>query len=151
VIDIVAWHPASRTVLVIELKTRIVDVSDLMATMDVRRRLALRIARDRGWEPVAIGLWVVVAPSRTNSRVLAEHATILRAKFPADGRVMRRWVAKPSGDVAALSFMPQVHLGDLGRDATTPKRVRRSRASVDGASNEPVSPREPRIGVAFRD
>ena len=151
VIDIVAWHPASRTLLVIELKTRIVDINDLMATMDVRRRMADRIARERGWEPRAIGLWVVVAPARTNARAVAEHATILRAKFPADGRVMRSWLAKPIGDVAALSFMPQVRLGDLGRDTTTPRRIRRAISSVDQRTRPPSERGKRRIGVAFRD
>lgn len=151
VIDIVAWHAASRTILIIELKTRIVDVNDLMATMDVRGRVALRIANDRGWDPVAIGLWVVVAPARTNGRILAEHATVLRAKFPGDGRTMRRWLTNPSGSVAALSFMPQVHLGNLGRDATTPRRIRRSRSSVDPGSRPPAGHRSPRIGVSFHE
>jgi hypothetical protein len=151
VIDIVAWHAASRTLLVIELKTRLVDINDLMATMDVRGRMASRIAQDRGWEPLAIGLWVVVAPARTNTRALAEHATILRAKFPADGRVMRRWLARPIGDVAALSFMPKVRLGDLGRDPTTPRRIRRPAPSVDERSAPSADRRKPRVGVAFRD
>jgi hypothetical protein len=151
VIDIVAWHAASRTLLVIELKTRLVDINDLMATMDVRGRMASRIAQERGWEPLAIGLWVVVAHARTNTRALAEHATILRAKFPADGRVMRRWLARPIGDIAALSFMPKVRLGDLGRDATTPRRIRRPTASVDELAAPSSDRRTPRIGVAFRD
>jgi hypothetical protein len=151
VIDIVAWHAVARSLLVIELKTRIVDISDLMATMDIRGRVARRIAGDRGWRPAAIGLWVVVAPARTNARALAEHATVLRAKFPGDGRTMRRWLANPTGSVAALSFMPQVHLGDLGRDPTTPRRVRQPAPSVTAAPSKPAKPREPRIGVSFRD
>lgn len=151
VIDIVAWQAASRTMLLIELKTRIVDVNDLMATMDSRRRIAPRIARDHGWESLSIGVWVAVAPGRTNARVLAEHATTLRAKFPADGRAMRRWLTMPTGPIAALSFLPQVWLGDLGRDATTPRRVRRPTSSVDAASRRQVARRSPRIGVTFRD
>lgn len=151
VIDIVAWHAASRTILVIELKTRIVDVNDLMTTMDVRGRMARRIANEHGWDPVAIGLWVVVAPARTNGRILAEHATVLRAKFPGDGRTMRGWLARPSGSVAALSFMPQVHLGNLGRGATTPRRVRRSRSSVDPGAKPTAAPQTPRIGVTFHE
>lgn len=150
VIDIVAWHAATRTILIVELKTRIVDISDLMTTMDIRARMAMRIAHDRGWTPAAIGLWVVVAPSRTNSRILAEHATVLRAKFPQDGRVIRGWLARPSGAVAALSFLPQVRLGILGRDPTTPRRVRRSPASVKQASDAGEGHRQPRIGVTFR-
>jgi hypothetical protein len=151
IIDIVAWHAVSRTLLIIELKTRIVDVNELMATMDIRGRVARRVARERGWDPVAIGSWVAVASARTNARVLSDHATILRAKFPGDGRTMRRWLADPEGDVAALSFVPQVRLGNLGRDFTTPRRVRRPRSSVDDGRDRAHERRAPRIGVTFRD
>ncbi len=50
IIDILAWHPGRRALLVIELKTDIVDVNDLLGTMDQRRRLARQIALDRGWD-----------------------------------------------------------------------------------------------------
>lgn len=149
VIDIVAWHSASRIVLVIELKTRIVDISDLMATMDIRRRVAGQIAKDHGWDPVAIGVWVVVAPGRSNARALADHATVLRAKFPSDGRSMRRWLSRPTGDIAALSFMPDVRVADFGRDPTTPRRVRRASSSTDRGSRSAPERRIPRIGVTF--
>ena len=151
VIDIVAWHAASRSLLVIELKTRLVDISDLMATMDVRRRVAWQIARDRGWEPATVSVWVVVAPSRTNARILADHRTVLRSKFPDDGRAMRRWLAQPGGEVSALSFLSDVRVGDLGRDVTTPRRVRRRRLSVGEREETQTARRAPRIGVAFRE
>ena len=149
VIDIVAWHAASRIMLVIELKTRIVDINDLMATMDVRRRVAWQIGEEHGWDPVAVGVWVVVAPARSNARALADHATVLRAKFPADGRSMRRWLSKPTGEISGLSFMPQVRVSDLGRDPTTPRRVRRSPRSTHREERLAVGRREPRIGVTF--
>jgi hypothetical protein len=151
VIDVIAWHAAARTLLIIELKTRIVDINELMATMDIRGRVARRIALDRGWDPLAIGLWVVVAPGRTNARALADHATVLRTKFWGDGRTMRRWLSSPRGNVAALSFMPQVRLGHLGRDVVTPRRVRRTRPSVEPGATGGRRGRQPRIGVTFRD
>jgi hypothetical protein len=151
VIDILAWHAATRSLLVIELKTRIVDVNALTATMDIRRRVARRLARDQGWEPSTVSIWVLVAPSRTNARILAEHRTVLRAKFPADGRSMRRWLARPDGDVAALSFLPQVGGGDLSRDLAAPRRVRvRSTGGRTHGSDAPSRP-GPRIGVTFHE
>ena len=151
VIDIVAWHAASRSLLVIELKTRIVDVSALMATMDIRRRVAWQIARDHGWDPTTVSLWVIVAPSRTNERILADHQVVLRAKFPADGRVMRRWLASPDRSVAGLSFLPEVRLGDLSREISTPRRVRRRNAGSPERGPRVSQRREPRIGVTFHD
>lgn len=158
VIDIIAWNAATRIALVVELKTAIVDVNDLMSTMDRRRRLASKIASDLGWNAEVVATWVVVAPGRSNDRALAEHATVLRAKFPGDGRSMRRWLARPSGEIAALSFLPKARLSDLGRDGRAPRRVsaRSSSAqgqvlSVDVPSEKAANRPEPRIGVAFRD
>jgi len=42
VIDILAWHAPTRTLLVVELKTEIVDVQLLIGTVDRYRRLARR-------------------------------------------------------------------------------------------------------------
>ncbi|MGZ8438724.1 MAG: hypothetical protein ACXWXR_09315 [Candidatus Limnocylindrales bacterium] len=151
VIDIVAWHAASQSLLIIELKTRLVDLNDLMASMDIRHRVAWQLARERGWDPTSVSLWVIVAPVRTNARILADHRTVLRAKFPTEGRTMRRWLAQPSGEVAALSFLPQVRVADLRRDAATPRRVRRGAAGPVEPGTSGIGRRAPRIGVTFRE
>jgi len=151
VIDIVAWHAASQSVLVIELKTRLVDLNDLMATMDIRRRVVWQIARDQGWEPSTASVWVVVAPSRTNARILADHRTVLLAKFPADGRQMRRWLADPQGPIAALSFLPQARVPNLGRDLAGPRRVTRASQRAGERAPAPVRGPAPRVGVTFSE
>jgi len=103
VIDLLLWHPGRRALLIIELKTEIVDTGDLLSTMDRRRRLAREIVKERGWDPVTISTWVIVAPSRTNERRVAEHRSVLRSAFPADGRQIRGWLRDPVGSIAALS------------------------------------------------
>ncbi len=50
-IDILAWHAASRSLLVIELKTELVDVQETVGTLDRKRRLAAQVAAERGWKP----------------------------------------------------------------------------------------------------
>jgi hypothetical protein len=130
IIDVVAWHPARRTLLIIELKTEIVDVSDLIGTMDRRARLAWQIARDRGWRPESVSVWVVVADSRTNRRRLSAFATVLRRAFPADGRAMRAWLRSPGQRIAALSFLPKEHQANLGLSPAARMRVRRPPAAA---------------------
>ncbi len=127
VIDIVAWHSTYRSLVVIELKTELVEITELMGSLDRKRRLAAAIANDRGWDPMATSAWVVLAESRTNRRAVSGHETVLRAKFPADGRTMRGWLRRPRGRVDALSFLPSVHTERLGRDLGPVRRVSRTR------------------------
>lgn len=119
VIDILAWHAPSRTLLIVELKTELVDVNELAGTADRRRRLADEIARQRGWRPTRVGVWVVLASGRTNRRHVADHSALLRNAFPADGGALRRWLRQPDGSIAALSL--ESFRAPIAR---TPKRVR---------------------------
>lgn len=130
VIDILAFHPESGCLLIIELKTEIVDLEDLLATMHRRVRLAKTIAREHGWAPRFVGCWVIVAESDTNRRRLRAHRATLRSAFPADGHFMRAWLRKPNGGISALSFWADAS----GRSATQPlatrKRVRKPQTPV---------------------
>jgi transcriptional regulator with XRE-family HTH domain len=124
VIDLLLWHPGRRALLIIELKTELVDVGELLGTMDRRRRLAFAIAEERGWHPTSVSSWVILADSRTNQRRAAAHQAMLRNAFPADGRRMRRWLADPVGPIAALSMWST----PAGRSTAPTKRVRRRAA-----------------------
>lgn len=127
VIDVLAWHEARRMLLVVELKTAIVDVQDLLASMDRRRRLAARIGRERGWatDGATVSAWVVIADTRTNRARLAAHSAVLRAAFPADGRTIPGWLADPLFPLAALSFLQIVHRRNGKSGPGGPERVRR--------------------------
>lgn len=104
IIDILAWHGQRQALLLIELKTAVIDVQETVGTFDRKRRLARQIAAGRGWRPRIVGAWLVIADSATNRRRVAAHREMLRAAFPADGRTVRRWLREPGEDVRALSF-----------------------------------------------
>ena len=123
VVDILAWHPGRRALLVIELKTEIADANELVGTFDRKRRLAAQIARERGWQPTSISAWVIVAASRTNRARIAAHRAMFRGAFPDDARALVRWLRDPVGNLAVLSSWPE----GRGRAATSVRRVRRAR------------------------
>lgn len=129
IIDILAWHPTRRILLVIELKTEIVDVNEMLGTLDRKRRLAMEVARGRGWHPTAVGTWLVVAPSRSNRRALAEHSALLRSKLPADARTVRSWLRDPTGPIDAVGSLPTVHGMHLGPSPAPIRRVTKRRAA----------------------
>ena len=130
VIDGLAWHAVTRSLLVLELKSEIVDINDLMGSVDRKRRLAADIGRSRGWVPVTVSTWVVVADSRTNRRMLARHASALRLKFPADGHAIAAWLRRPMGAINALGFMPIASLAITGATVAGARHARRARAPM---------------------
>lgn len=129
VIDILAWHEATRTLLVIELKTELVDISELLGTLHRKQRNATTVAAERGWKPDRVATWLVVRDTRTNRRRLAEHRRTLRAALPTDGRTVPAWLRCPAGPLAALSFLPDDRPRSVGRAPTGVRRVRRSSAA----------------------
>lgn len=105
-IDILAWHPGRRALLVIELKTEIVDVNELLGRLDSKRRLAHEVARERGWNAVTTAAWLIVADSSTNRRRVAAHEQMLRSALPNSKPELRRWLSDPQDTIGALTFWP---------------------------------------------
>jgi hypothetical protein len=103
VIDILAWHEKTGSLLVIELKTAIADVNELLGTMDRKKRLAAQIANERGWQPKTVSAWLVVADTRTNRRRLDAHMTVIRNAFPDGTWATRRWLRRPRETIAAVT------------------------------------------------
>lgn len=133
VIDLLAWHPGRRALLVIELKTELVDVGETLGTMDRKQRLASKVAAERGWDAATVSGWIILAAGRTNERRLAAFGSTLRAAYPADARRMKAWLKDPIGSVAALSIWhdpsPASSRASSTRLATT-QRVRRGSSST---------------------
>ena len=148
VIDILAWHAGPRALLLIEIKTDIVDVNELLGTLDRKRRLARQVAAERGWNALEVGVWLVVAEGTTNRRRVEAHRSVLRSVLPDDGFRVRTWLRDPVGVLAALSFwgpsfgrvpragrgqtagsLPDSQMTNARRPLPPSRRVRRSSAT----------------------
>jgi transcriptional regulator with XRE-family HTH domain len=127
VIDILAWHPGRRALLVIELKTDLADMNELVGTLDRKRRLARQVARARGWDPVTISAWLIVSSSRTNRRRVEAHQAMLGAALPDGGRTIRAWLSDPVRPFGGLSFWTDIH-GGTGRHG--PRSIGRVRPAA---------------------
>jgi len=141
VIDILALHEPTGSLLVIELKTEVVAIEDVLMTMDVRMRHAARIARDRGWRASSVSAWLVIADSSTNRRRVRDHRSVLRSAFPSDGRRVREWLRGPTGTVRALSFWSDSNGMTATRKAVATRRVRtlKSPAASDQIRTDPAA------------
>ena len=70
-VDVLAWHEASLTLLVIEVKSVVPDVQATLATLDRKGRLGAEIAATVGWRPRTIARLLVINASRTSRRRVA--------------------------------------------------------------------------------
>ena len=112
---------------IFEIKADLSDPAGLVSQVDRYRRLAPRIAGERGWASERVSTWAVIAETNTNRRRLAAHEALLRGAFPADGRALGAWLRDPAERINGLTFLPYPH-GETGtRSLSTVKRVRSAR------------------------
>jgi hypothetical protein len=124
-IDLLAWHAPSRTVLVVEIKTEVASVEGLLRPLDVKGRLAARIARERfGWQAQTVSRLLVLPDERTQRRRVEKHATVFTNAFPTRTRQVKRWLRDPAGDLAGLLFLPIAQLVGTARNPSSVRRVR---------------------------
>ena len=124
-VDIVGWHAETRTLLIIEVKSRIADVQDLHATMDRKCRVVPGLlARKRGWRALNVGRVLVVVDTTTVRRTVLSHAVTFDAALPERTSAVRRWLRRPAGPVAGIWFLPPITPRDGKQVSTGPHRVR---------------------------
>lgn len=126
VIDLVAWHAERRMLLVVELKTEIVDVGELIGTFDRKLRLAGRAVADLGWQPAAVGACLIVAESMTNRRRVATHRATFRSFLPDGVLPLRRWLSggTTTAGARALVFFSNDHHSNVRSAFAAARRVR---------------------------
>jgi transcriptional regulator with XRE-family HTH domain len=92
-IDVLAFHPASGVVLVIEIKTEIRDVGQIERSLGWYEREAWAAARRIGWQPSrVIGCLLLLATEANDVRVASNRASI-QAGFPLRARDLAPIVA----------------------------------------------------------
>jgi transcriptional regulator with XRE-family HTH domain len=105
-IDLVAWHAASGTLLVIEIKTELVSAEGTLRKLDEKDRLAPKVVRERfGWRPERVSRLLVLPADRTQRRHVARHAAVLDRALPVRGDALRASLRRPNGRVAGLWFV----------------------------------------------
>ena len=107
-IDVLAFHPATRSLLVIEVKSVVPDLQAMLFALDRKVRLARQIARERGWDPVTISAVLVLPDDRTARRRLAAVAATLASTLPARTVEVRRWLKEPQGALRGVWFLTDV-------------------------------------------
>jgi hypothetical protein len=141
-VDIVAWLPEARALLIIEIKTELVDLQDLLRTVDMKTRVVPGVVRrSRGWRAEHVASVVVLPSNNSHRRAVAAHADLLDAALPGRTREVRRWIQQPDGALRGIWFFPCINGGNGMEQVRATRRVRlgRNGSSVPrGGSEERV-------------
>jgi transcriptional regulator with XRE-family HTH domain len=105
-VDVVGWHPVRRALVIVEVKSDLVDTQDLNASMNRKARIVPRLlAEERGWQAVSLGR-LVVLPDRTGIRhAVDRHRATFSVTFPGRTRAVTAWLREPVGSLAAIWFV----------------------------------------------
>jgi hypothetical protein len=105
-IDLLAWHSETRTLLVVELKSELTSIEETLRRLDVKIRLAARIAAQRfGWRARDVARILVLPDDRTSRRRVEAHRGLLERAFPSPPSEVRRWLRRPSRSIAGVLFV----------------------------------------------
>lgn len=131
-IDLLAWHPGTATVLVVEIKTELTSIEETLRTHDIKTRNALKIARERaGWEGRVAARLLVLPDTSTTRRRVNRHDLVLRRAYPITGVAAKAWLREPTGAIGILLFLP---FTTATRGRCGPVSRRRVRVSKSGSA-----------------
>lgn len=146
-IDVLAWHPIHRALLNVEVKTRLVDLQDVLAKIDRKRRLGPTMARELGWRPLSFGSALVLPDETWARNAVARFGAVFAAALPTRTDGVRRWMKCPDGEMRGIWFLLNDATGSAKRLRGGTMRVRLRRPAAQPStprSNPPVSADLPR-------
>lgn len=89
-IDALAFHPGSRRLLVMEIKTEIDDLGRIQRTLGWYQHEAWTAAARLGWRPRAATAVLLLLATRANDQRLRANAAIVREAFPTEAAGLRQ-------------------------------------------------------------
>jgi transcriptional regulator with XRE-family HTH domain len=138
-VDILAWRADRRALLVVEIKSELVDLQETIRTLDMKARVVPTVVRgERGWAPEMVAAVLVLPDANVHRSVVARHAAMLAVALPARTREVRRWVVEPSGPLRGIWFLPNTHPGSAVKGRGCTQRMSRKRKTPLGASTGAV-------------
>jgi transcriptional regulator with XRE-family HTH domain len=130
-VDILAWHAEGHALLIIEVKSRLLDSQETIATLARKARIVPQLLlKERGWRPTAIGMVLAMDELTANRSAVGRLSSTFDTTYPARGRTVRSWIRQPDGPLAGLWFLSASNTATGTRARGSRKRVRRAPPSV---------------------
>jgi transcriptional regulator with XRE-family HTH domain len=132
-VDLVAWMPLARSLLIIEVKSEIVDLQDLFATLGRKTRIVPSLLRpERGWSAATVSKVVALPDTTANRSIIARHGAIFAASLPSHTREIRAWLREPYVAISGVWLISPTRVAAIKKAI----RVRKARHKADGTQVE---------------
>ncbi len=135
-VDILAWNAESAALLIIEVKTEIDGIGEVLSSLDRKARLVPGIvATDKGWRAMKLGVVLVVAEGSAARSVVARHRASFTAALPSGNARVKRWIVRrDAASLRGIWFLRNAARGSVVEAQDNPRRIRTSKSSVTSAS-----------------
>ena len=139
-IDLLAYHPPTRTVLVVEVKTVVADIQGLLGNLDTKRRVAPGVARSLAWGATHVVPLLAVREGTTNRRRIATHDRLF-GRFSLRGPNAMSWLRQPSVSASGIPTGVPLFFRLPDRRDIDLRRAGRQRVRHRGAARSVVKPK----------
>ena len=108
-VDVLAWNAATRTLLIIEVKSRLTDLQATFTSLARKLRIVpALVRRERGWDAKHVGRLLVMPGTTANRSIVARHAATFATHFPEGTRAVQAWLRSPTRSMGGLWFVSDV-------------------------------------------
>ena len=137
--DLVGFHPVEGVLLIVEIKTAVVDAQAMLGALDVKARVGRTIARQLGWEARRVVPALVILDGSTARRHVRALEPLLN-RFDLRGRAAVDWLRQPILPANGLLFLtnfPSNAGSDVRRAGRRRVRVRGPNPRSGNAAQQP--------------
>jgi transcriptional regulator with XRE-family HTH domain len=132
-VDILGWQAERRALLIVEVKTSLNNLQELLGKLDRKTRLVPGlVAAERGWRATSVGTVLLVAEQSGMRRPIARHVATFGSTLPARNLEVRRWIAEPRGSLRGIWFQAITAARGTRRVSRTVGRVRSHTGAGEG-------------------
>lgn len=133
-IDVLAFHAASGSLVVVEVKVDFTSAEATLRRHDEKVRLARGIAHERlDWIVRSVSRLLVLPESTTSRRRVERHAALMSRAYPLRGHELTSWLRAPDRPVDGILFLPPTKGVGGRRDLTSRRRIRQVRSAAPSA------------------
>ena len=108
-VDVLAWHAESRTLLIVEVKSRLTDLQATFTAFARKLRIVPGLVLcEHGWNARNLGRLLVMPGSTANRSIVANHAATFTTLFPERMPTIGMWLRRPDRSFGGVWFVSNI-------------------------------------------